>query len=146
MWSWRFLWIHWKIIDEVFNYPTSSVISSKLNFICIILYRQCVCNPEPPQPPAPSICKNGATCRSDIDCGDGGYCDYIHPPSSSIPPSIRGMMYLTSDAQNLPLINHHFTILSSHFFGIYIHIYQKTEIQTVILRCWTFLYLHWFYS
>ena len=48
--------------------------------------------------------------------------------------------------QILRLINHHFTELSSHFFGIAISIFHKTEIQTVILWCWTGLYLNWFYS
>ena len=51
---------------------------------------------------------------------------------SNFLPFFKVLVYIEGDAQNLPLINHHFTILSSHFFGIYIHIFQKTEIQTVI--------------
>ena len=30
-----------------------------------------------------------------------------------------------------------FSTISSHFFAIYICIFHKTEVQTVILRCWT---------
>ena len=48
--------------------------------------------------------------------------------------------------QNLRQLNCSFTTISSQFFGIYMNIFQKTEVQTVILRCWTFLYLNWFYS
>ena len=42
---------------------------------------------------------------------------------------------LEGESQNLRLINHHFTTLSNHFFGIAMSIFHKTEIQTVILRC-----------
>ena len=54
--------------------------------------------------------------------------------------------YVEGESQNLRLINCHFTTLSSHFFGIAMCIFHKTEMQTVILRCWTGLYLNWFYS
>ena len=50
------------------------------------------------------------------------------------------------ESQNLWLINHHFTTLSSHFFDIAICIFHKTEIQTVILRCWAGLNHNWFQS
>ena len=53
---------------------------------------------------------------------------------------------LEGGRQNLRQLNCSFTTISSQFFGIYIYIFQKTEVQTVILRCWTFLYLNWFYS
>ena len=53
---------------------------------------------------------------------------------------------LEGGRQNLRQLNCSFTTISSHFFGIYIYIFQKTEVQKVILRCWTFLYLNWFYS
>ena len=36
------------------------------------------------------------------------------------------------ESQNLRLINHHFTTISSHFFAISINIFHKTEILTVI--------------
>ena len=39
--------------------------------------------------------------------------------------------------QNLKVINGHFTTVSGHFFANYMNIFQKTEIQTVILRCST---------
>ena len=54
--------------------------------------------------------------------------------------------FLEGGRQNLRQLNCSFTTISSQFFGIYIYIFQKTEVQTVILRCWTFLYLNWFYS
>ena len=37
--------------------------------------------------------------------------------------------------ENLSFKNGHFTPISGHFFGTYISIFHKTEIQTVILRC-----------
>ena len=36
--------------------------------------------------------------------------------------------------------------ISSHFFAIYMNTFHKTEVQTVILRCWTGLNLNWFKS
>ena len=39
-----------------------------------------------------------------------------------------------------------FTTISSQISAIYIIIFHKTEVQTVILRCWTGLYLNWFKS
>ena len=42
------------------------------------------------------------------------------------------------------LTNCHFTIISSQISAIYINIFHKTEVQTVILRCWTGLYHNWF--
>ena len=33
------------------------------------------------------------------------------------------------------LTNSHFTTISSKFFAIYMNIFHKTEVQTVILRC-----------
>ena len=40
----------------------------------------------------------------------------------------------------------HFSTISSQFFAIFISIFHKTEIQTVILRCWTGLNHNWFKS
>ena len=37
--------------------------------------------------------------------------------------------------KNLSFKNGHFTPISGHFFGTYLSIFHKTEIQTVILRC-----------
>ena len=47
---------------------------------------------------------------------------------------------------NLRLINGSFLTLSSHLFANYMIIFHKTEVQTVILRCWMGLYLNWFKS
>ena len=44
---------------------------------------------------------------------------------------------LEPDAQNLRLINGHFLTISSRFFAKYMNIFHKTEVQTIILRCWT---------
>ena len=38
--------------------------------------------------------------------------------------------------QNLKVINSHFMTVSGHFFANYMIIFHKTEIQTVILRCY----------
>ena len=43
-------------------------------------------------------------------------------------------------------LNGRFTTISSHFVANYIDIFHKTVVQTVILRCWTSLYLNWFKS
>ena len=43
-------------------------------------------------------------------------------------------------------LNGRFTTISSHFVANYIDIFHKTVVQTVILRCWTGLYLIWFKS
>ena len=40
----------------------------------------------------------------------------------------------------------HFTTISGHFFTSYIYIFHKTEVQTVILKCWTSLNLIWIKS
>ena len=37
--------------------------------------------------------------------------------------------------QNLKLIKGHFTTISGHLSANHLNIFQKTEIQTVILRC-----------
>ena len=51
---------------------------------------------------------------------------------------------LETGHQNLRQLNCSFTTISSHFSGIYINVFHKTEIQTVILRCWMGLYLNLF--
>ena len=54
---------------------------------------------------------------------------------------------LETDNQNLRLINGRFPPLSSHCFAKYMNIFHKTEVQTIILTCWTSLYLkifNWF--
>ena len=43
--------------------------------------------------------------------------------------------YVEGESQYLRLINHHFTTLASHFFGIAICIFHKTEIHMDILKC-----------
>ena len=59
---------------------------------------------------------------------------------------LRILNLLEGESQNLRLINHHFTTVSSHFFAISIIIFHETEILTVILRCCMDLYLNWFSS
>ena len=49
-------------------------------------------------------------------------------------------------ASNLQLINGCFMTISSQIFTIYILIFHKTEVQTVILRCLVYLYLDWIKS
>ena len=44
------------------------------------------------------------------------------------------------------LTNCRFTTISSQISAIYINISHKTEIQTVILRCWIVLYINWLKS
>ena len=44
------------------------------------------------------------------------------------------------------LINGHFTAIFVHFFAIYMKIFHKTEVQTVILRYFEFLKLNWIKS
>ena len=94
LWRCWYLWMDREIIWEVSNYLYSFMISkfSELDFICIIFYRRCVCKPEPPQPPAPSICKKMYGCISDNQCrktnGDGSFCKSYHP--------IKLMRYLTT--------------------------------------------------
>ena len=39
-----------------------------------------------------------------------------------------------------------FTTISSQISAIYMNIFHKTEVQTVILRCWMGLFLNWFKS
>ena len=49
--------------------------------------------------------------------------------------------------QNLWLMNGRFLTLSNHFFANYMNLFhKKTEVQTVILRCWMGLNLSWFKS
>ena len=43
-------------------------------------------------------------------------------------------------------LNVDFTTTSGHFFANYMSIFHKTEVQTVILRCWTVLYINWLKS
>ena len=50
------------------------------------------------------------------------------------------------DASNLRLTKVRFRTLSSHFFANYMTIFHITEVQMIILRCWTGLYLNWFKS
>ena len=57
---------------------------------------------------------------------------------------LQGKLKLEGGHQNLRQLNCSFTTISSHFSAIYINIFNKTEIQTIILRCWTGFYLNWF--
>ena len=51
--------------------------------------------------------------------------------------NIRLLNELETVSQNLQLINGRFTIISGHFFGNYVNIFQKSEIQMIILNCFT---------
>ena len=44
-------------------------------------------------------------------------------------------VYIEGDSQNLRMINGRFETTSGHFFGNYMNILNKTEDQTVTLRC-----------
>jgi hypothetical protein len=44
------------------------------------------------------------------------------------------------------LINSHYTTISGHLFATCMSIFQKNEVQTIILRCLTGLNLDWFKS
>ena len=56
------------------------------------------------------------------------------------------VFFKKTDHQNLRLINGHFPTIFSHFFANYINIFDKTEVQMVILRCRMGLNLNWFKS
>ena len=58
--------------------------------------------------------------------------------------SISNFAVLKTGRQNLRQLNCSFMTISSHFSAIYIGIFHKTEVQTVILRCWIGLNLNWF--
>ena len=45
------------------------------------------------------------------------------------------LQFVKKKPENLQLKNGHFMTISGHFFANYTKIFQKTEIQTVILRC-----------
>ena len=49
-------------------------------------------------------------------------------------------------SQNLRMIIGRFKTTFGHFFGNYMNIFYKTEVQTAILRCLTGLNLIWFKS
>ena len=44
-------------------------------------------------------------------------------------------IHVEGGRQNLRQLNCSFTTIFSQFFAIYINIFQKTEVQSVILRC-----------
>ena len=56
------------------------------------------------------------------------------------------LLYLEGVSKRSRLTNCRFKPLSSQIFAIYIISFHKTEVQTVILRCWTDLHLNWFKS
>jgi hypothetical protein len=53
---------------------------------------------------------------------------------------------LETGHQNLRLTKVCSRTVSSRFFAIYLYICHKIEVQAVILRSWTGLYLNWFKS
>ena len=60
--------------------------------------------------------------------------------SSSVKAQVEGVSKVSR------LTNCRFTAISGQISAIYILIFHKTEVQTVILRCWKDLYLNWFKS
>ena len=50
--------------------------------------------------------------------------------------------YIEPDVQNMRLINGCFRPFLAFFFANYMNIFHKTDIQMVILRCWTGLKLN----
>ena len=57
--------------------------------------------------------------------------------------SIKIVKDVEGGASNLRLINSCFTTNSSQIFATYIHIFHKTDVQTVILRCLIGLNCNW---
>ena len=53
---------------------------------------------------------------------------------------------IETDFQKFLLLNGHFVTISSHSFASYQKIFQKTEVQKIILRWLTGLNLYWFKS
>ena len=60
--------------------------------------------------------------------------------------SFHFLRFCKKKTENLWLKNGHFMTISGHFFANYMKIFQKTEIQTVILRCLVGLNLNWIKS
>ena len=50
---------------------------------------------------------------------------------------------IKSDPKQMLLLNNCYKIVSGHFFAVFILIFHKTEVHTVILRCLTGLNLNW---
>ena len=51
--------------------------------------------------------------------------------------NLRKVYYIKGVSKVSRLTNCRFTTISSQISAIYINIFHKTEVQTVILRCWT---------
>ena len=56
------------------------------------------------------------------------------------------LCYVEGVTKKSRLTNCRFTTISSQISAIYINIFHKTEVQTVIMRCWTVLYINWLKS
>ena len=65
---------------------------------------------------------------------------YPHQSQFTFQSLLRDTLYFATDKHD------HFKTISSQFSAIYIIIFHITKVQTVILRCWTGLYLNWFKS
>ena len=63
--------------------------------------------------------------------------------NESFSPLHNARIYYWEGYPNLNF-SHYFLTISNQFSAIYINIFHKTEVQMVILRCWTGLYLNWF--
>ena len=51
--------------------------------------------------------------------------------------------FVEGEEKKSALTNCRFRTISSQISAIYMNIFHKTEVQTVILRCWMGLYLNW---
>ena len=51
--------------------------------------------------------------------------------------NIRLLNELETVSQNLQLIYGRFTTISGHFFSNYMNIFHKSEVQMIILKCFT---------
>ena len=56
------------------------------------------------------------------------------------------LQFCKKKIEKLPLINGHLMTISSQFSANYNKIFHKTEVQTVILMCFVYLYLNWIKS
>ena len=62
------------------------------------------------------------------------------------PKYTQSATYIETDHQNLRLTNGRFMNISSQFFANYKNMFYQTEVQMVILVCWTSFNCKWFKS
>ena len=88
--------------------------------------------------------------------GSDGHFEEVNVSKSQLNQNLwhKLQMFLTSlffnfgrkKTENLSFKNGHFLTICGHFYGNYIDIFHKTEIQMVILRCLMSLNFNWFKS